>query len=129
MQALFSRQQKDSKPTYKGKTAVGVVFSVVFTGFLVAGMTQQTGNVPAHWSAGGSQVVQPVQMAVAAASKNGNDCATADSARRSARCQTLVVSAKKPRSGVPAAMVATQERIDGGAIQLAASSTALVANR
>jgi hypothetical protein len=63
MKALFSAQQKDSKASYKGKTAVGIMFSIAITGAFVAGMTQQTGNSPSHWSTGGNQVAQPAVVA------------------------------------------------------------------
>jgi hypothetical protein len=63
MKALFSTQQKDSKASYKGKTAVGIMFSIAITGAFVAGMTQQTGNSPSHWSTGSTQVAQSAVVA------------------------------------------------------------------
>jgi len=51
MKAMFSAQQQQSKNvSYAGKTVVGLVAAVMISAASVAGMTQQTGASPMHWS-------------------------------------------------------------------------------
>jgi len=51
MKTMFSQQQENSSQvSYQGKTVIGVVFSVVISGALVLGLTEQTGSNPAHWA-------------------------------------------------------------------------------
>jgi hypothetical protein len=51
MKAMFSAQQQQSKKvSYAGKTVVGLVAAVMISAASVAGMSQQTGASPMHWS-------------------------------------------------------------------------------
>jgi hypothetical protein len=51
MKSMFSTQQQQSKNvSYAGKTVVGLVAAVMISAASVAGMTQQTGASPMHWS-------------------------------------------------------------------------------
>ena len=56
MKSMFSTQQQQSKNvSYAGKTVVGLVAAVMMAAASVAGMTQQTGASPMHWSGGKNQ--------------------------------------------------------------------------
>ena len=55
MQALFSATNEAAKSNSTGKTVFGLLFATAITFAAVAGMTQQTGKIPAHWTAGVSQ--------------------------------------------------------------------------
>jgi hypothetical protein len=56
MKSIFSTQQQQSKNvSYAGKTVVGLVAAVMISAASVAGMTQQTGSCPVHWSGGLNQ--------------------------------------------------------------------------
>ena len=51
MNGLFSAQQQQaSKVSFAGKTAIGIVGAIMISAATVAGLTQQTGASPAHWS-------------------------------------------------------------------------------
>jgi hypothetical protein len=51
MKAMFSTQQQQAKNvSYAGKTVVGLVAAVMISAASVAGMSQQTGASPMHWS-------------------------------------------------------------------------------
>ena len=61
MKAMFSAQQQQSKNvSYAGKTVVGLVAAVMLCAASVAGMTQQTGASPMHWSGSVNQSVAAV---------------------------------------------------------------------
>lgn len=69
MKAFFSASSEAAKSNSTGKTVFGLVFATLITGAAVAGMTQQTGVVPAHWSVPTAQAAKPAPVAVAAAAK------------------------------------------------------------
>jgi hypothetical protein len=65
MKALFSAQQQQAKQvSFAGKTVVGIAAALLISAASVAGMSQQTGANPAHWS---GNVAQAQQAAPAAA--------------------------------------------------------------
>jgi len=51
MNGMFSAQQQQAgKVSFAGKTAIGIVGAIMISAATVAGLTQQTGASPAHWS-------------------------------------------------------------------------------
>jgi hypothetical protein len=55
---MFSAQQQQAgKVSFAGKTAIGIVGAILISAVTVAGLSQQTGASPAHWSPanGGAQ--------------------------------------------------------------------------
>jgi hypothetical protein len=66
MKALFSAQQQQAKQvSFAGKTVVGVAAALLISAASVAGMSQQTGANPTHWSGNVAQA-KPAATAVAA---------------------------------------------------------------
>jgi hypothetical protein len=64
MNGMFSAQQQQAgKVSFAGKTAIGIVGAILISAATVAGLTQQTGASPAHWS----PAINSAQPAVAAA--------------------------------------------------------------
>jgi hypothetical protein len=71
MKALFSANNEAAKANSTGKTIVGLVFATIITSVAIAGLKQQTGNVPAHWSAGISQAQSQTATMVASHDRVG----------------------------------------------------------
>ena len=71
MKALFSAQQQQAKQvSFAGKTVVGIAAALLISAASVAGMSQQTGANPSHWSGNVAQAKQAA-AAVATAKTGG----------------------------------------------------------
>jgi hypothetical protein len=67
MKALFSAQQQQAKQvSFAGKTVVGIVAALAISAASVAGMSQQTGINPTHWSGTVTQAQQAAPTVAAA---------------------------------------------------------------
>jgi hypothetical protein len=65
MKALFSAQQQQARQvSFAGKTVVGIAAALMISAASIAGMSQQTGVNPTHWS---GNVAQAKQAATAVA--------------------------------------------------------------
>jgi hypothetical protein len=72
MKALFSAQQQQSRQvSFAGKTVVGIAAALIISAASVAGMSQQTGANPSHWSGNVAQAKQAAPAGAAATVKAG----------------------------------------------------------
>ena len=106
MNGMFSAQQQQAgKLSFAGKTAIGIAGAIMISAATIAGLTQQTGASPAHWSAANNTA----QSAVAAA---GN-------------ANVIVVASRKTQG----AKAAHQDRAPVTPTQVAANAGAATGGR